>query len=231
MRLLRRIAAATGLLGCLDRNLDRHWVLYLRSLLAIYDFEDLARLDKPWWTFSAIDEVERFLKAREGAALVFEYGPGASTIWLARRARHVAYVEHDKAFAERMERVVGNLTNVSGELVEPVPHAPGKTAACPSNSKGYEDVDFADYMAAIRGAGGPFDLIVIDGRSRLACLAEAVQHMRPDGMILFDDSSRARYRAGLSGHSLRLRRFRGLSPTVPYLEETSLLNSADTAAS
>ena len=59
------------------------------------------------------------------------------------------------------------------------------------------------------------------------CLAEAAQHLRAPGMIVFDDSNRARYSVGLSNQPLTLRRFRGLGPTVPYLEETSLLDYAD----
>lgn len=229
MRLLRRFAAATGLLGYLDRNLEKRSILYLRSLFAIYDFEDLAQLDVPWWTFPAISEVEQFLKAKDGTARVFEYGPGASTIWLARRARRVAYVEHDEAFATQLGRVIKDLGSVTGQLMKPVRRAPGEKIECPSGDKDFEDCDFAHYVAAIRDAGGPFDLIVIDGPARLACLAEAMHHLRPGAMILFDDSDRARYQAGLSRLSLRLRRFRGLSPTIPYFEETSLLGPANTA--
>ena len=227
MRQLRRLLATLRLLGYFDRNLEKRWVLYLRSLLAIYDFEDLARLGVPWWTFSAINEVEKFLNDREATVRVFEYGPGASTIWLARHACSVTYVEHDEAFATKMNQAVQDQTNITGRLVEPIHRAPGEQIQCPSGIKGFERYDFVNYVEAIRDTGGPFDLIVIDGRARVACLAEAAQHLRAPGMIVFDDSNRARYSVGLSNQPLTLRRFRGLGPTIPYFEETSLLDYAD----
>src|SRR3990172_8471482 len=94
VRALRTLAGKMGLLAFLERRRDRPFFIYLRSLFSIYDIEDMARLDLPWWTFAATRYVEAFLKRREGVADVFEYGPGASTVWLAKRARRVGYVEH-----------------------------------------------------------------------------------------------------------------------------------------
>lgn len=68
--------------------------LRLRSLFTIYDVDDLIWLDLPWRTFHSIGFIERFL-AKKTNASGFEFGSGASTIWLGRRAEMVVSVEHD----------------------------------------------------------------------------------------------------------------------------------------
>ena len=97
VRALRARLAATGVLGLLDRWAARSRTgLWFRSLLSIYDLEDLLPYDVPWWTFQASDQVEAVL-AGQPEARVFEWGSGASTAWLSRRAGSVTSVEHDAA--------------------------------------------------------------------------------------------------------------------------------------
>jgi hypothetical protein len=68
-----------------SRSRTRRWI---RSWLAIYDLDDLRSLDLPLWTVRAPDGIGRFLENRS-AAHIFEWGSGASTFWLARRAMSV----------------------------------------------------------------------------------------------------------------------------------------------
>ena len=225
IRALRRVARAIGFLRFLERHRHKRLFLYLRSLFAVYDAEDMARLDLPWWTFSATKYLEDFLRERGGETEVFEYGPGASTVWLAKRVRRVVYVEHDERFARTVERLVEGRSNVRGIFARPIQRR-REDIICPSGREGYESLDFVDYVAAIRAAGGPFDLIVIDGRARASCLQEATAHLKPDGAILFDNSRRKRYQAAIRESSLSTSRFRGLTPGLPYREETTILTSA-----
>ena len=43
-------------------------------------------------------------------------------------------------------------------------------------------------------ANSSFDIIVIDGRERLPCLLHAVDKLKNDGILVFDDSARPRYK-------------------------------------
>lgn len=228
IRRVRVFTAKTGVLAFLEKHRGKRPLLFVRSLFSIHDVVDMARLDLSWWTFSATAEIERFLLLRKGMANVFEYGSGASTIWLAKRARRVVYIEHDEQYNAVVHSLTKGLNNVSGMLIRPAIRYEGLIDA-PSGRRGYENLDFAAYVAAIRDGGGPFDLIVIDGRARNSCLQEAVRHLKPDGVILFDNSRRTRYRTALEGADLRMRRFRGLTPTLPYPEETMILEFGGTA--
>src|SRR5215467_3096301 len=109
---------AAGVLDRWQRAPHDSFAFWLGSQFAIHDAAALARMDVPWWTFPAIDAVERWIAAR-GNVRVFEYGSGASTVWLARRAAHVVSVEHDVGFA-RMAAPMLALPNVELRVIEPV---------------------------------------------------------------------------------------------------------------
>lgn len=197
----------------------KHWFY---SLTRVYDPQAMIEMDVPWWTYDAIDAVESWLGGREHAR-IFEYGSGASSLWLARRAGEVHSVEHHEGFYEYMRPAFEAQENLSVELVEPeVSDHP----AVPSQKEGQSGLDFADYVAAIDRAGGTFDLVVVDGRARGASLARAVHRLAPDGLVVFDNSRRARYRPAIEGSGLRETRCTGLTPTLPYGEQTSLLTPA-----
>jgi hypothetical protein len=220
--LLRTVAAPLRLVGILSRleraprNSFRFWI---GSQFAIYDAAALARMDTPWWSLPAIDEVERWIANRQGEVSVFEYGSGASTVWLARRCRHVVSVEHDVEFTRAIASMLKR-DNISLRLIEPRRNVP--TPQTPSGRRGYEHCDFSAYVDGI-AAGDGYDLIVIDGRARNACLARAQSRLKTGGLIVFDNSNRRRYQAALSSVSARLVRYRGWTPALPYRSETALI--------
>lgn len=195
----------------------RHWAY---SLTAVHDPVGLVALDVPWWTYRAIGVVESWLRERPGPVRVFEYGSGASTVWLARRATEVWSAEHDRDFAHTVRTMTAGLPNVHLLVVEPVPSG---DPAVPSAKAGFGGLDFADYAASIDQASGDFDLVVVDGRARSACLEKATQRLRPGGIIVFDNSRRRRYRAAIRDCGLQERRLGGLTPTLPYPDQTSVL--------
>lgn len=203
-----------------ERRGDSRFTLWLRSLLSIYDFDDFARLDVPWWTFRSSDAVARFLAERPGAR-VFEWGSGASTLWLARRAAHVTSVEHDVEWAERLAPHLPGTATL--RVVPPVP-ASGPIAA-PSQRPGYAGVDFADYVAAIDLDGALYDLVIIDGRARGSCLAAALPHVAPGGLIVVDNTDRRRNRRVVRalGDRAAVTWTFGLTPCLPYPTGTALV--------
>jgi hypothetical protein len=180
------------------------WRRWTVSLLAIYDTRKMVDLDLPWWNLAATREVERFLERRPGAR-VFEYGAGASTAWLAQRAAEVVSVEHDSGFVASFREMLKPFNNV---VLMECSIAQGR----------------GSYVEAIRRAGGMFDLIVVDGRHRAACLGAALDQLKPDGIVLFDDSGRKRYREAIERCGLAETRHFGRSYCVPYPDSTSVIS-------
>lgn len=220
-RAARTVLGWIGVVGWLDRGAGRHrGVLWLRSLLAIYDLRDLVRLDVPWWTFKSADRVSAFLAGRPDAR-VLEWGSGASTLWLARRAGEVTAIEHDPGWAADVESLAPAHVTVLVELPEP-----SSAPAVPSAKPGFDGLDFSRYVARIDDVGGPFDLIVIDGRAREACLEKALAHLAPGGLIVFDNVDRQRYLDAMARASdLEVTITRGLTPCLPYPTRTALLRA------
>ncbi|MDP3906898.1 class I SAM-dependent methyltransferase [Novosphingobium sp.] len=178
------------------------WRRWSASLLAIHQPQRMIPLDCPWWHVGATREVAEFLALRPGAR-VFEYGSGASTAWLARRAHEVISVEHHGDWHKLLSPLVAGFTNAR---------------------LWHRELAGEDYIGAIAEAGGQFDLIVVDGRRRIECLERAIPFLKPGGIVLFDDSGRKRYRAGIARCGLREHRYFGRSYCVPYPDFSSILH-------
>ncbi|MFL6021860.1 MAG: class I SAM-dependent methyltransferase [Marmoricola sp.] len=222
VRALRKVLATIGVLGLLDRWARRSRTgLWVRSLFSIYDLADLLPYDVPWWTFKASDEVAAVLEAKPDAR-VFEWGSGASTAWLSRRAGSVTSIEHDAVWAEIVRPVLP--ANAAVTVVEPVP-ATGAAGEELSEKDGFAGLDFAEYVAAVDSTEGTYDLIVVDGRARNACFRHAVTRLSPGGVLVFDNVDRERYRDAIaqSPVPVDVEWTRGLTPALPYPTRTALV--------
>jgi hypothetical protein len=222
VRALRRVLAFVGVLRLLDRWAARSRTgLWLRSLLSIYDLEDLLRYGVPWWTFEASDRVARFLATRPDAR-VFEWGSGASTVWLSRRAGSVTSVEHDRTWAGIVRPVLP--ANAVVRVVEPA-RVRGGAGQVLSEKAGFEGLDFRDYVDSLDETDGTYDLMVVDGRARNACYHRAVSRLAPEGILVFDNVDRERYRSAIatSPVPVEVEWTRGLTPALPYPTRTALV--------
>lgn len=214
----RAVRSGLRTVGALDRldAAEGRRAKWIRSLLAIYDLDDMERIGLPWWTFDAIEAVQRFL-GQSRDKRVFEWGSGASTLWLSERAKSVTSIEFDPEWHAALSKKLTNRP-VSLKLV------PSSSEGSIGSAKsGFEGRYFDAFVAAIQAESDPFDLIVIDGRAREACLAEAIPHLAPGGIIVFDDTKRERYQRAIAATPLKLRRFDGLAVSLPFPDSTTLL--------
>jgi predicted O-methyltransferase YrrM len=94
-----------------------------------------------------------------------------------------------------------------------------------SRKKGFAGQDFSAYVAAIDSVTGSFDVIVIDGRAREACLAAAVGRLAPGGVIVFDNVERRRYRKAIAslGSTIAVDARWGRTACLPYPTRTALI--------
>ncbi len=152
----------------------------------------------PWWTYPSV----QFISPRISRGMrVFEYGSGASTLWWAARVTTVVACEYDAAWYKRMCAVIPQ--NV--ELV----HASEKE----------------NYARQILGSGELFDVVTIDGEERVECARVCVRALKPDGIIVWDNSDRSKYQEGfdfLAGLKFRRLDFRGLGPINVNAWSTSI---------
>lgn len=154
----------------------------------------------PWITYPAIE----FLKKRVHKEMsVFEYGCGGSTLWWASRVKEVVSVEHDVMWYRKILPIIPN--NVTLEHIE---------------------LEYGgQYSQRVATYGAKFDLIVIDGRDRVNCALHAIQALKPDGIIIWDNSNIANYEDGyqfLYRNGFKKIEFVGLAPIVNWKAETGI---------
>ena len=106
---------------------------------------------------------------------VFEYGSGGSSVFFARHSAQVTCVEHDKAFADY----------VRGFAI------PNLEVLDASDRR-------AEYASAISGREGPYEIVVVDGLPRLACVEAALGSLTNDGIVIVDDTQEAEFALSLT---------------------------------
>lgn len=121
----------------------------------------------PWIAYPAIEFLTPRIKA---GWRIFEYGCGYSTLWWERLGCSVVACEHEAAWAEE----VRSMTKSAEIIVR----------------------DLADGYALEALNRGLFDVVVIDGRQRVACSEIAPQALKPAGVIIWDNADRIEYREG-----------------------------------
>lgn len=152
--------------------------------------------DRPWITFKAKKFLDKIL---EKEMSVFEYGSGSSTLYFSRRVKSVHSIENDKEWSEYLNEYLSkhNIENVVGQLFEAQP-GDGSSSAYGSSSPAYKGQSFEKYVKSIDAfPDKTFDIIVVDGRSRNACISHALPKLKDNGYLIVDNSEREEY---LNGH-------------------------------
>jgi hypothetical protein len=164
----------------------------------------------PWWPYDAPVWVAANLPPE---ARVFEYGGGGSTLWLEDLGAAVTAVEHDAQWHAQLAAAVSPRTRL---LFRP-PHPAGTVTSAVAPSY------FDTYAAAIDAEpDGNLDLVIVDGRARVECARRAMSKVRPGGLLILDDTDRARYEPAvqmLGGWERRV--FAGLKPGQRIPAQTS----------
>jgi hypothetical protein len=221
VKTVRKAVDKTGLLDKLERS-ESPKARHVRTLFSIFDAGDMVKMDLAWWSYPAMRRVDEFLSERPDAR-IFEYGAGASTVWLAKRAAQIDSVEHDVRWAESVrEMLAGSVDNAKLHVVPPTAATADTTVR--SGRVGHTDLDFANYVSTIDEVGGPFDLIVVDGRARVDAFRRSLDHLADGGVIVFDNIKRKRYWDVISAlPGLRIELLKGGTPTLPYPTTTGLI--------
>lgn len=184
----KKVLAMAGVLYRQPRELP-YAARWLRSLMPGHSpLGD----EVPWVTFRAIDWLESYLSPGMN---VFEYGAGGSTLYLTKRVHRVISVEHDEGFYSLVRGILSqrNVSNCQLVLHKPEPCEDGGSAFASHQAK-YRGLCFEAYVKAIDTyPDHSFDLVLVDGRARVACVRQALAKVKPGGAFLLDNSDRTGY--------------------------------------
>lgn len=131
-------------------------------------------------------------------ARVFEFGTGGSTIWFAKRVAKLVSVEYNpdwfKVLKQGFKEDFGGVpANVTLLLKSGFSDSRWLLSQTTKQQVGREFVDSISEFP-----NSYFDLVVVDGRARMACMAKSKPKVKLGGVILLDDSQREHYTAGIN---------------------------------
>lgn len=151
----------------------------------------------PWMTIPAV----KILKSYTFSGInIFEYGSGASTLFFGSKGANVISIEHDKIWLDIIKNKIyqEKLNNVSIYLEEPR-FSSALNGIYSKKDKNYLQCDYSDYVNSISKFDDKyFDIIVIDGRVRVACLEVSLSKLKKDGLLVFDNGDREEYQNALN---------------------------------
>lgn len=154
---------------------------------------DTLKFKLPWITFPAIDFLNRSIR---NEMKVFEYGGGGSTLFFAERVSKIVSVEHDLLWNEKLKKTVekNEINNVELFFQESIDEECTEQIYTSANDN-YSGKSFKDYVLKIeKFPDNYFDIILIDGRARNGCFLKSISKVKRDGIIVFDNTERIRYR-------------------------------------
>lgn len=131
--------------------------------------------NKPWITQDSFTLLNQLIKKD---FVCFEFGAGGSTVWLSGLSERVFSVEHHPGWATIVEKRLRdrNIPNVELTFVS------------------RENDEYSNFISKFDNEY--FDLVFVDGRDRVKCIKNSISKLKPDGILVLDNSDRSRYDEG-----------------------------------
>lgn len=178
---------------------------YLRTTGFLKSHEHIQPIDQqgqpiPWMNYAIIELLNERL---QDDLVLFEYGAGFSTRWFASRVKEVHSVEYDRSWEDKVRESLEGTANAHLHFIEVGP----------------------DYISAARKLEQSFDLVLVDGRERVACAINATEALSSKGVLLLDDSDRMEYAEvfpEMEKRGFKNLRISGLKPFSFTREETTI---------
>ena len=129
--------------------------------------------DAPWMARTANEILASYLKTSD---IGLEFGSGRSTIWFAKRIKHLTSVEHHEGWYQKVRQMLesNDLQNVDYHFI-------------PKNRED-DDANDADYVKILeRVATNSVDFVLVDGVYRDFCALNSLRVIRPGGVLIIDD--------------------------------------------
>jgi protein O-GlcNAc transferase len=131
-------------------------------------------------------EASRLNQEYQRAGRILEFGTGGSTCLASELGKTVFSVESDRNWADQV-------ASVSGAKIHYVDIGPTKDLGYPADrSQIHKWIDYPMNVWERNDFEHP-DLILVDGRFRVACFLVAAMRIRKPTRVLFDDFHRAEY--------------------------------------
>jgi SAM-dependent methyltransferase len=151
----------------------RHWnPRYFKNRLALY-FYEWAYASNPWLTPAANKILESILTQND---IGLEFGSGKSTVWFAKRLKHLTSVEHNKNWFAKVQRLLDfyKIKNVELKLIQ-IENPEGQSMQ-------------SEYLKAVIDiVHSSLDFCLVDGIYRDFCVLNVIEKIKPGGVLVIDN--------------------------------------------
>ena len=190
-KIARKFTFSSGLLE--TYFLSKKYLKPKGWLLSRYLYQPVQSDGKPipWITYASLHFISQ--KLENTSFKVFEYGSGNSTLWFSERVQHIVSVEHDTTYYDIVKSKIQSRSNITYILA---------------------DIE-NDYSKKVLNYKNEFDIIIIDGRDRIACTKNSLHALSENGIIIWDNSDREKYQEAydfLKNKGFKKIDFKGLGP-------------------
>ncbi len=169
----------------------------------------------PWMNFEVCKWLRSYLKSEMH---LFEWGSGGSTVFFSKLVNQIVSIEYDENYFDFVQKQLRGKENVEIILARPQ-----KKGAYKSFSPGNIHSYFDNYVKSIeKYPDRYFDVIVVDGRQRNQCFKLAVQKIKENGIIVFDNFEREIYKKSQYYPGLNHLLFESLMPFSYVIGTTAI---------
>jgi len=153
----------------------------------------------PWYCYDAIKFVKSFINKNHK---IFEFGCGSSTLFFTNHCDHVISLESNEIWLKIITDIIVNqfeykLINNSSKAK--IIDDDLENILFIKNNKILDlyllnqSIKNNKYQKFIENFEVKFDLIIIDSLKRFESAINSIKHLKPDGIIILDDSQRKNY--------------------------------------
>jgi hypothetical protein len=181
------------------------------------DFEINKGKILPWFTFGATNLLANILKNAGKDFFIFEYGSGSSTRYIENFDVQLVSVEHDAIYYSKLVTQLKK-RETKYKLIVPELNIQNEVYKSSVN----EQLNFEKYVKSVNEYD-EIDMVIVDGRARVACCYEAWKRIKVDGWLILDDSERLAYKNAIDFILIdkpEVYRYYGSCPGVSYMKET-----------
>ncbi len=140
---------------------------------------------KPWMHEKEIAAIEKYLGHDQ---VMLEWGSGGSTVYFAPKVKQLWTIEHNKEWFDKLPDIANlEKLHVAANNLVPITESTHN--------------DYRDYIEITSRIKLKFDVVLIDGRARVACAKYVLRHLHTNSVVFLHDfykKGRERYREVLN---------------------------------
>jgi predicted O-methyltransferase YrrM len=159
----------------MEAGVKRFSIKHLFNKLEIYSIQ-IIHPDWPWWSKEAVLICDKLVK---GTDVIIEFGSGRSTMWLAKKCKHITSIEHHTDWYNIVNKQITEAKLLSKINLILAPIKPDLT------------IEDQPYLIPVKDIDeSTVDIVLVDGKFRAQAALLSLPKIKSGGILILDDVHR-----------------------------------------